>query len=71
LNPLPIHDNATERSYAPSTVSEAVSLTKRLLADGGGVDLGLMQINSQNLSRTGRSAVAATAMKARRSSAVR
>lgn len=53
LSPLAIHDNATGRSYAPAAVSEAVRLATRLLADGSTVDLGLMQINSQNLSDTG------------------
>jgi type IV secretion system protein VirB1 len=53
LNPLAIHDNETRRSYVPASASEAVTLAHSLLADGGSVDLGLMQINSANLSRTG------------------
>jgi type IV secretion system protein VirB1 len=53
LNPLAIHDNETRRSYVPASTSDAVTLAHSLLADGGSIDLGLMQINSANLSRTG------------------
>jgi hypothetical protein len=59
LNPLAIHDNEIRRSYAPASASEAVTLAHLLLADGGTVDLGLMQINSANLSRTGLTAASA------------
>jgi type IV secretion system protein VirB1 len=53
LQPLAIHDSQTRRSYAPSSIPEALALARSLLADGGSLNLGLMQINSRNLSRTG------------------
>lgn len=57
--PLAIHDNATKRSYFPRTVSQAVELASHLIDAGHSVDLGLAQINSENLSALGLSLVAA------------
>jgi type IV secretion system protein VirB1 len=54
LNPVVLHDNATSRSYAPETVSEALTLAAYLIhVQGHSVDLGLMQINSRNLAYLG------------------
>jgi type IV secretion system protein VirB1 len=53
LDPLAVHDNTTGRSHAPRTVAEAVVLARTLLAKGHSLDLGLLQINDANLSRTG------------------
>jgi type IV secretion system protein VirB1 len=49
-----IHDNTTRRTYLPATHAQAIALASELVvADGHSVDLGLMQINSANLSRLG------------------
>ncbi len=53
FNPLSLHDNTLGVSAAPSTVAEATSIAKRLMAAGHSVDLGLMQINSANLGALG------------------
>ncbi|UEM08121.1 transglycosylase SLT domain-containing protein (plasmid) [Skermanella rosea] len=53
LDPLAIHSNTERRSYAPATATEAAALARSLLAKGHSLDLGLMQINSANLIRTG------------------
>src|SRR5689334_18483713 len=52
-DPLAVHDNATSKSHAPATVAEAIALATTLLRQGHSVDLGLLQINDANLSRTG------------------
>jgi type IV secretion system protein VirB1 len=59
LDPLALYDNTTGRSHAPPSVPEAVDLARSLLSAGHSLDLGLMQINSQNLERTGLSLEAA------------
>ena len=59
LDPLALHDNTTGHSHAPPSVSEAVALARSLLSSGHSLDLGLMQINDQNLERTGLSIEAA------------
>jgi hypothetical protein len=48
LDPLSIHDNATGRTFHPSTVEEAMQIAGRLDAAGGNYDVGLMQINRGN-----------------------
>jgi type IV secretion system protein VirB1 len=53
LDALAVHDNTTGRSHAPATAAEAVALATALLRQGHSVDLGLLQINDANLSRTG------------------
>ena len=53
LQPFAIHDNATGRSVFPASAEEAVSLARLRLAQGHSLDLGIMQVNSANLTRTG------------------
>ena len=53
LHPFAIHDNATGRSVFPASAEEAVSLARLRLAQGHSLDLGIMQVNSTNLTRTG------------------
>jgi type IV secretion system protein VirB1 len=53
MNPLAIHDNDSRRSYAPNSISDAVTLAERLLSFGHSIDLGLLQISHRNLVRTG------------------
>jgi type IV secretion system protein VirB1 len=48
-NPLAIGDNKLQKSFAPGTKGEAVSLATQLISQGHSVDLGLMQINSCHL----------------------
>jgi type IV secretion system protein VirB1 len=48
LDPLAIHDNATGRTFHPSTVGEAMQIATQLDAVGGNYDVGLMQINRGN-----------------------
>jgi len=52
-NPLAVYDNTTRRTYAPDSQREAAALTRTLIGQGHSLDLGLMQINNANLSRTG------------------
>jgi type IV secretion system protein VirB1 len=55
-----IHDNTTGRAYLPATHAEAIALAAQLVVlDGHSVDLGLMQINSNNLKPLGLSISAA------------
>lgn len=50
LNPLAIHDNATGLSYAPASANDAIAAaTNLILSQHHSVDVGLMQINSANL----------------------
>ncbi|MDD2859733.1 MAG: lytic transglycosylase domain-containing protein [Acidiphilium sp.] len=51
FNTLAIHDNTTGRNYAPSSSRSAIVIARRLRAVGDSIDLGLMQINSLNLSK--------------------
>lgn len=45
-NALAIGDNTVRRSYAPTTIPDAVQLASRLISEGHSIDMGLMQINS-------------------------
>lgn len=53
LDPLAIHSNTGSRTYVPETVSGAVAHTRSLLARDDSIDIGLLQINSANLVKTG------------------
>jgi type IV secretion system protein VirB1 len=54
LDPLAIHDNTTGRTYRLGTTIEAVQLAGDLITvKRHSVDLGLMQVNSANLSGLG------------------
>ena len=53
LEPLAIGDNDTGASYRPATTAAAVALATSLLSQHHSLDLGIMQINSANLSRVG------------------
>ena len=53
FDPLAIHSNSERRSYVVGSVTEAVELTRSLLAEDHSLDLGLMQINDANLAKTG------------------
>lgn len=49
-----LHDNTTVQSYYPASLPEAVSTATRLITiEGHSVDLGLMQLNSANLTQLG------------------
>jgi type IV secretion system protein VirB1 len=51
---LAIHDNRSGRTYRPQDATEAISIARILLAKpDASTDLGLMQINSRNLSWLG------------------
>lgn len=50
---LAINDNTTRTRYAPASVQEAVETATRLLNQGHSLDLGLMQINSNNFPALG------------------
>lgn len=49
FNPLALHDNTDARTYQPATREDAVAQASVLIRRGHSVDLGLMQINSANL----------------------
>jgi type IV secretion system protein VirB1 len=53
LCPWAIHDNSTRRSEFPASRAEAVAHASTLLARNHSLDLGLLQVNSANLMRTG------------------
>lgn len=53
LQPWAIHDNTTGASYFPSSVANAVTLASSLLQQKHSLDLGIMQVNSANMARTG------------------
>jgi type IV secretion system protein VirB1 len=53
LDPLALHDNTTGTSIRPNTLDEARLDAIQLLDRGDSVDIGLMQINSTNLSALG------------------
>ena len=40
-----VHDNTNSQTFVPTSLSEAVELSSRLMAQGHRLDLGLMQIN--------------------------
>ena len=48
-----IHDNTTGLSLSPETSSAATVVATTLLNQGHSLDLGIMQVNSANLARTG------------------
>ena len=50
LDPLALHDNTTGRSEKPETFAAAVADARAWVGFGHSVDIGLMQINSANLS---------------------
>lgn len=50
---LTIHDNATGEALEPGTKNQAIEIASRLISEGHNPDLGLLQINAANLSRTG------------------
>jgi type IV secretion system protein VirB1 len=52
-DPLALHDNTTDTSIRPNTLNEAQFEATQLLDRGDSVDIGLMQINSANLSALG------------------
>ncbi|BAP88339.1 putative Lytic transglycosylase [Burkholderiales bacterium GJ-E10] len=52
-NPLALHDNTTGRSYQPQSAQAAATLLRGLMGQGHSVDIGLAQVNSQNLSSLG------------------
>ncbi len=58
-NPLAIHDNVTGEAFYPRSNREAAQLASRLIAQDHNPDLGLLQINTANLSRTGLSVATA------------
>jgi type IV secretion system protein VirB1 len=53
LRPWAIHDNTTLRSEFPASRDEAIAHASTLLARNHSLDLGLLQVNSANLMRTG------------------
>jgi type IV secretion system protein VirB1 len=53
LHPFAIHDNATGESVFPASADEAATLARARLAMRHSLDLGIMQVNSVNLARTG------------------
>lgn len=50
---LAIHDNVTGDAFQPRSTQEAEQIALRLISEGHNPDLGLLQINAANLSRTG------------------
>lgn len=50
---LAIHENISGESFHPSSLATAIAIATALIERGRSVDLGLMQINVANLSRTG------------------
>jgi type IV secretion system protein VirB1 len=50
---LEIHDNVTGDGFEPRSTQDAEQIASRLVSEGHNPDLGLLQINAANLSRTG------------------
>lgn len=50
-NQFALNDNTGKRTYRPKTINEAAAIARKIIADGGSVDIGLAQINSKNLPR--------------------
>lgn len=50
LDPWTLHDNTTKVSEKPASLGTAVTIAEQWIGRGDSVDLGLMQINSENLS---------------------
>ncbi len=53
FNPLAIHDNTMGLTLTAASRIAAISTARHMIAAGHSVDLGLMQINSANLTRFG------------------
>jgi type IV secretion system protein VirB1 len=53
FHPWMLHDNGTHASANPASLAAAEALAAARIAEGHSVDLGLMQINSANLSALG------------------
>jgi type IV secretion system protein VirB1 len=53
LRPFAIHDNTIDQSAFLASATEAAGLARVRLAQGHSLDLGIMQVNSANLARTG------------------
>lgn len=53
FNTLAIRDNTSGRSFAAPSRLAAIATARQMIAAGHSVDLGLMQINSKNLTRLG------------------
>jgi type IV secretion system protein VirB1 len=51
--PWAIDDDTARKSYHPKTYEEARDLALSLLSQGHNLDLGIMQVNSDNLARYG------------------
>jgi type IV secretion system protein VirB1 len=49
FDPLAVRDNTTHESWAPSSLTAATALAKGRLKLSHSIDIGLMQINSENL----------------------
>jgi len=54
-NPLALHVNGSNQPASPQSREEAASVARQLISEGKSVDLGLMQINSDNLEWLGMS----------------
>ncbi|WP_181885425.1 lytic transglycosylase domain-containing protein [Trinickia dinghuensis] len=52
-NPWAINVNGSQRYRKASSYEEAVAESKRLIASGANIDMGLMQINSKTMSSLG------------------
>ena len=59
MNPNAIYDNTTGQGYRPGTAAAAIAIAAPLLDQGHSLDLGIMQINSANMARTGLTVVTA------------
>jgi type IV secretion system protein VirB1 len=53
FNELSINDNTTRQVTVPGSRDEAVAIATKAIAQGHSIDLGLMQVNSGNLSSLG------------------
>jgi type IV secretion system protein VirB1 len=53
FNPFAVRDNTTRESWTPHSIDTAASIAKERLTEGHSVDIGLMQINSANLTALG------------------
>jgi type IV secretion system protein VirB1 len=59
FNPLALRNNTTKLFISPPSLAAAVQQAKQWISQGNSVDLGLMQINSNNLSALGMTVEAA------------
>jgi type IV secretion system protein VirB1 len=58
-DPWALHDNTTGQALLPDSLDSAQASAVRLMGQGDSVDVGLMQINSRNLSALGLTATGA------------